>query len=101
MSYHVLVDDDYAGDVATIAGWKSLHEWSESISLQQFPQLCHLLDHGWSQHPATLLREISKALSSRSAKKAGDNAVLKALKKAVRNAGKDAQVVQISDGVGY
>ncbi len=63
MSIYAVFDDDADGDqIATVAGWGDCTRWIEGLSADDFPQLAHLSEYGWSQELGDLSDEIVAAL---------------------------------------
>jgi hypothetical protein len=98
MTMHAIVDENYAGDVASNLGWINMAKWGRGLSHEDYRQVVHLCTHGWSQEPLDLKKQLSAALSKRRPKKAGIVEVAKAILAALKNADEDSYYVAIFDG---
>ncbi len=49
MSYEARLDTGPAIQVASTKGWGDVRRWADKLEVADYPQIHHLLDHGWSQ----------------------------------------------------
>ena len=67
MSRYASFDDGSQQQIATNSGWGSFIQWSDGLEVEQFPELIHLAEHGWSQNLGKVVEELRKAKSSEDA----------------------------------
>ncbi len=62
MSYEIMTEDKEATSVATNTGWSDFCEWGESLDLENYFEVHHLVEHGWEKDLKELAEEIDEGL---------------------------------------
>ena len=50
--------------LATVRGWGDFCRWADGLSAEDYPELIHLVEYGWSQHLAELAKQLAAALDA-------------------------------------
>jgi hypothetical protein len=98
MGFYLAVDLEEPAPLASNAGWGDVQEWGEGLEAEAFPQLVHLLEHGWSAAPP-LFAELSQALQEQPPRSSDLATTLDGLLTLLRKA-QGAEVVSVTDGMG-
>ena len=99
MTYYLIVGGQEQMPLATTSGWADLKLWSRILTPAAYPQLVHLIDHGWAQQLDSLALEIKKAMLAHAPDTESVAATLEDLYYAVAYSGEAASVF-VSDGMG-
>ncbi|HID78539.1 MAG TPA: hypothetical protein EYP56_21425 [Planctomycetaceae bacterium] len=92
MTYSLFGDGEYLTDVATISGWSSYADWIEKTH-DPSSELVRFVEHGCSDRPRELARELAKVRP----RQKNLLAIHEAFEQAVAQVGDDVMVV-LSDG---
>lgn len=98
MAIYANLDTDEQEQIATNLGWGDFCRWADGLDTEQYGQVAHLRQHGWSQQLETLAKQLANALTSEQPPP-DVLSVGHTLLRFVRDAG-EAEVVSISDGMG-
>lgn len=96
MTLALIIDGEFAADVATNSGWSDFCDWTDALDLAIYPELIHLVDFGWVDNLPMLQKQIEDGIREiRPGASAMEVAtgLLKELRKA-----KKAEYIIISDG---
>lgn len=50
--------------LASNTGWSQFGDWVDGLDVDEFSEVVHLWEHGWSQEGKTLSAQLSKAIES-------------------------------------
>ena len=98
MTLSATLDQEDAGQVATISGWSDVGQWVDGLDHEKYPEPVHLYEHGWSQHLTVLEKQLQQAVQEKPPD-ADTASVLKGLLNVLANRGA-AAVLTVGDGVG-
>lgn len=94
MSIYANLDTDEQVQFASNKGWSDVIAWVDGLDKDDFGELIHLADHGWSQEIEALREQLEKALKASPEKSVATTA------RALLDAIETGDVVIISDGTG-
>lgn len=95
MSYYLVVGGERWTQVASIGGWKDYRKAVESLDADEFGQVRHLVEHGWSQK----LPELERQLAAVSSKDPDVESINRALLDAVKARAPSAASAVLTDGL--
>ena len=72
MSVYIASGEGPGDQVGSNQGWGDFGHWVETLSAEDYPDLCHLWDHGWAE-PASAVRD--QLAAARAASPPGDPTV--------------------------
>lgn len=64
MSIYLSPDDSAGEQVASNQGWTDFGDWLETIDEEEYPDLIHLWEHGWSEPVLEVVRQLKEAATS-------------------------------------
>jgi hypothetical protein len=64
MSIYAQFDNGEQRQFASNKGWSDVIAWGESLSVDQFPEIAHLCDHGYEQQLYALEAQLSTAVAA-------------------------------------
>ena len=62
MSYEATLDTDKTIQIASNTGWFNVCDWMED--LEEYPEIAHLVEHGWNEPASDVADELEDALVS-------------------------------------
>lgn len=89
----------FLDDVASAGGWSDFIDAADGIDAEEFPELTHLADHGWSQKLDALAGE-AEELASDEELSSGVADTLKTLADVADRASVSSESMIVTDGVG-
>ena len=64
MSIALYSEEDQVGQVATEFGWASFIGWVDTLDVESYPDLVHLVEYGWDDFVGLLITQLSSAIES-------------------------------------
>ena len=62
MSIYATVNDNEPAFFSSTQGWKDVAEWADDLTEEQFEELIHLVEHGYSEELETVAVQIAEAV---------------------------------------
>jgi hypothetical protein len=92
-----IINEKFAGDVASLGGWNRFCKWADGLSLRKYREIVQLTEHGWTENVRSLRKQLLNALANESPPR-DVKSVGTALASILEKAPKDAAYIIISDG---
>lgn len=99
MGYSLQIDDAEDVPLASNAGWGDVVKWAESLDANEYGELRHLVEYGWSDEYELLIDQISVAMQHDSPESEETAHTVEGLADSL-SAVDGAEVVTVTDGLG-
>jgi hypothetical protein len=94
VSYSATFNDGRSVQAGTTKGWNDFTRWAETLDAEEYPELAHLAEYGWSQDLTELTSQLADALDSDAPSDPDTADVAKGLLDFLKGRG-DAEVVTV------
>lgn len=96
MGYYAILAGTDQHPLASTMGWRDFKDWVDLFGDDDFLELKHLIDHGWSQHLQELLHELGQLAATNPQRSVAST--ITDLIATIHAAPKGAVTIHISDG---
>lgn len=96
MSIYAVINENEPEMFASVVGWSDIVAWAESLDAEQFPNVVHLTEHGYTEQIPQLIQEIESAIDI----VAPSESVASSLNELVGLLQDESGVLLINDGMG-